>query len=228
MDNSELSVIDHTRRDNLESVIERGIHSFIEVGAALAEIREGRLYRESHSTFEEYCRERWKINRQKADRYIAASGISDKLSPIGLGLHTIENEAQARELAPVKDDPESLRDVVLAAAEKSKVDGQPLTAKRLRESVREHISGMAAESRAELAEATEHWTPAMRESVSPEMMRQRGELRRLITSITKLPDPGEYWQRHGDQFDDSFFHNVDLAVGWLKSFTKPRHTSEEK
>lgn len=228
MDNSELSVIDHTRRDNLESVIERGIHSFIEVGAALAEIREGRLYRESHSTFEEYCRERWGMDKRNANRYIEAANISETLGSIDPTLPTPDNVGQARELVPVKDNPESLRDVVLAAAEKSKVDGQPLTAKRLRESVREHISGMAAESRAELAEATEHWTPEMRESVSPEMMRQRGELRRLITSITKLPDPGEYWQRHGDQFDDSFFHNVDLAVGWLKSFTKPRHTSEEK
>jgi len=228
MDNSELSVIDQTRRDNLESVIERGIHSFIEVGAALAEIREGRLYRESHSTFEEYCRERWGMDKRNANRYIEAANISETLGSIDPTLPTPDNVGQARELVPVKDNPESLRDVVLAAAEKSKVDGQPLTAKRLRESVREHISGMAAESRAELAEATEHWTPEMRESVSPEMMRQRGELRRLITSITKLPDPGEYWQRHGDQFDDSFFHNVDLAVGWLKSFTKPRHTSEEK
>lgn len=36
-----------------EAIIERGLATFVEVGTALAEIRDNRLYRESHGTFEE-------------------------------------------------------------------------------------------------------------------------------------------------------------------------------
>lgn len=41
-----------------EAVIERGRRAFVEVGTALAQIRDSRLYRQSHDTFEAYCRER--------------------------------------------------------------------------------------------------------------------------------------------------------------------------
>jgi hypothetical protein len=38
--------------------------TFIAVARALAAIRDGRLYRETHATFEAYCRERWGIDAQ--------------------------------------------------------------------------------------------------------------------------------------------------------------------
>ena len=43
------------RLAELELVIERGLKTFVEVGAALLGIRDGRLYRETHATFEDYC-----------------------------------------------------------------------------------------------------------------------------------------------------------------------------
>ena len=41
------------------SGIERGLETLVEVGNGLMQIRDGRLYQETHATFEEYCKERW-------------------------------------------------------------------------------------------------------------------------------------------------------------------------
>jgi phage N-6-adenine-methyltransferase len=78
-----------------ERVIERGLNTFVEVGAALLEIRDSRLYKDSYSTFEDYCRERWGMQRHYANRLISAAEVTNNLVPIG----TIPaNEAQARPL----------------------------------------------------------------------------------------------------------------------------------
>src|SRR6476660_8234750 len=45
-----------------EAIIQKGIQTFVEVGNALLEIRESRLYRGQYSTFEEYCRTRWAMS----------------------------------------------------------------------------------------------------------------------------------------------------------------------
>lgn len=46
-----------------EHAIAKGLYHFIAVGAALAEIQEKRLYRQSHDTFEAYLAERWDMAR---------------------------------------------------------------------------------------------------------------------------------------------------------------------
>lgn len=113
-----------TRLSELEATIERGLATFVEVGQALLEIRDSRLYRDSHGTFEDYCRERWGFNRQRASQLIQASEVSKYLdSPP-------QNDAQARELAPLKDDPERM----VEAWEEASADGAP-TAETVREAV---------------------------------------------------------------------------------------------
>lgn len=66
--------------DQLEVIIERGQQTFIEVGRALMEIRDRRLYRETHATFEAYCGERWGWTRQHAYRHIDAAQVAGALS----------------------------------------------------------------------------------------------------------------------------------------------------
>jgi len=85
--------------NDLETVIELGLQTFVEVGAALSIIREQRLYRESHGTFEDYCRERWGWTRQRAAQLIDASDTVAALSTIVDTPPT--NEGQARELVSV-------------------------------------------------------------------------------------------------------------------------------
>lgn len=89
------------RLDELETTIDAGLKTFVDVGLALMEIRDGRLYRESYGTFEDYCRERWGMVRQHANRLIAAAGVIENLEPIGSILP--ETESQARPLAQLPD-----------------------------------------------------------------------------------------------------------------------------
>jgi ParB family chromosome partitioning protein len=66
----------------LETTIERGLYTFVEVGNALLEIRDSRLYRTTHGTFEDYCRERWGMKRSYAYELIDAAGVVGNLSGI--------------------------------------------------------------------------------------------------------------------------------------------------
>jgi hypothetical protein len=82
-----------------EAIIERGLRTFIEVGEALREIRDAKLYAATHATFEDYCKERWGregISRARAYQLIAAAEVSKKLDKFGLPLPA--TDAVAREL----------------------------------------------------------------------------------------------------------------------------------
>ena len=90
-------VIERSHLAELEAVIERGQQTFIDVGNALMEIRDQRLYRATHATFEAYCKERWGWSRISAYRHIeAAEAVA--LLPIG---NKPSSESVARELVPL-------------------------------------------------------------------------------------------------------------------------------
>jgi hypothetical protein len=80
----------------MEQTIEGGLKTFYEVGIGLLTIRDGRLYRQGHQTFEVYCKERWGFQRAHAYRLIDAAQTAERVSPIG----DIKpaNEAQVRPL----------------------------------------------------------------------------------------------------------------------------------
>ena len=97
-----------------ETVIEKGLQTFFEVGSALLTIRQQKLYRESHGSFEEYCRQRWQMSRSYANRLIGASSVVRNLVPIGT-IPTREN--QVRPLTQLE--PEQQREAWEAAIEES-------------------------------------------------------------------------------------------------------------
>jgi hypothetical protein len=78
-----------------EDILERGLATFFEVGNALLRLRESRLYRATHPTFEQYCHERWNIGRSYASRVIAAAERI-KLLPNDTSLPKPANEFQVR------------------------------------------------------------------------------------------------------------------------------------
>lgn len=92
-----LSSIETIELGDCEAVIERGLRTFRDVGNALLRIRDARLYRARHSTFEAYCRERWGMSRPRAYQMIEAAGVVGQLSTNVDILPA--NEAQARLLA---------------------------------------------------------------------------------------------------------------------------------
>jgi hypothetical protein len=67
----------------LEAIIERGQQTFLEVGQALAEIRDRRGYRVAgYASFEAYCQERWAFGRQSAWCYIRAAEATANVKSI--------------------------------------------------------------------------------------------------------------------------------------------------
>jgi hypothetical protein len=120
-----------------EAVIQRGLGSFVEVGSALAAIRDNREYRGTHPTFEAYVAERWDIERRQAYRLIDASVVMADLCPTGHKKpHVLPvNEFQARALAKAdSEDRLPIWNAVLKAA--PWVNGQPKITNELIEAKR--------------------------------------------------------------------------------------------
>ncbi len=97
----------------LETVIEHGLHTFVDVGTALLKIRDSRLYRTAFDTFEDYCRQRWGMARNYANKMILAAEVAGNLGTIVPILPM--TESQARPLAALP--PEAQRIVWQSAVE---------------------------------------------------------------------------------------------------------------
>ncbi|MEX2175882.1 MAG: hypothetical protein WD872_16085 [Pirellulaceae bacterium] len=67
------------------------------VGAALAEIRDSKLYRSPHRTFELYLRHRWQMERSYAYRLIEASATATRLES------AMREEVATEKLSPIGD-----------------------------------------------------------------------------------------------------------------------------
>ena len=102
----DLSATERAFLHEREKIVERGSRVFVEVGTALAEIRDhngGVLYKKRYGSFEAYCKERWDFGRAQGYRLMDAAKIVRelKVSPRG---DTLENavlptsEKQTREL----------------------------------------------------------------------------------------------------------------------------------
>jgi len=213
-----LTKLEAGKLSELESVIERGLPTFTEVGDALMGIRDGKLYRQTHGTFENYCRERWDLKERRVYQLMDAAKTCTIVQ--------VSTESQARELVPLLSNPGMMREVVEIVAEQGRRNGKPVTASDLRSAVRSKINGMASEANSDMDEATEHWTPEMRQAVNPERLRQQGEVSRLIRDICKLPDPVEFGLDNWHQFSDGFGEEVEVAMEWLKSFMETKERTE--
>lgn len=121
-----LTPVERHKLNDLEGIIEKGLQTFVEVGASLALIREQKLHRETHETFEAYVEARWGWTASRARQLIGAAEAVRSIESVTTVTPT--NEAQARELAPVPA--EHRAEVWQEAVEKS--GGKP-TAKHVRE-----------------------------------------------------------------------------------------------
>jgi hypothetical protein len=62
-----------------ESIIEAGMKAFLEVGQALIAIRDQRLYRRYHATFEVYCEQRWGLKSSRTYQLMAAATVVENI-----------------------------------------------------------------------------------------------------------------------------------------------------
>lgn len=65
-------------------VVSAGVRAYVEMGIALKEIRDSRLYREEYETFTEYCKEVHGLHDSTVNSSIKASEVSANLAVAGL------------------------------------------------------------------------------------------------------------------------------------------------
>lgn len=102
-----LTVEEAAALQDYEATIAAGLQTFTAVGTALLAIRDGKLYRAEHKTFEAYCAERWSMSRPRAYQLIEAAAVVQNLSTMVDKLPVTER--QARPLTPL--DPDTQRQV---------------------------------------------------------------------------------------------------------------------
>ena len=120
---------EQTRLKKCEAAIRAGLGTFVEVGTALMEIRDARLYRGMHATFEDYVNSVLSLSRTYAYNIMDSAQVVRDLSSIEDIPRLPTNEAQARELARIKTPEERVdawRKVVAVAGD------EPLTAQKMR------------------------------------------------------------------------------------------------
>ena len=115
----------------LEKTIQAGVETFVTVGCALAEIRDARLYRADHKTFEQYCHKRWQFTRVRAYQLIEAANtvkaLPENVKP------GFTNAKQANVLARA---PKAKRTgIARVLVEKSKKTGKKITTAEVRKAV---------------------------------------------------------------------------------------------
>ncbi|HOA61606.1 MAG TPA: hypothetical protein PKK57_09630 [Verrucomicrobiota bacterium] len=94
-----MNVHEARRLAELEKMIARGKQTFVEVGLALAEIRDLRLYKGEYSSFREYCQKKWGWEKRYTNYVIAgAEAVRSLPEKVGTAVPTL---AAARELARV-------------------------------------------------------------------------------------------------------------------------------
>ncbi|MBD2526909.1 hypothetical protein [Nostoc sp. FACHB-133] len=117
---TELTQEEQSLRLHLEHRVER---AFLEAGQALMELRDRRLYRSTHRTFEEYCRERFNYSRDAAYLKISATAVYENLQKflptIGRQIPMPTNERQLRFLAKAELEPAVQADVWQQAVEQA-------------------------------------------------------------------------------------------------------------
>ena len=104
----ELSEDEQRERLHLERRVERAA---FEGDRALRELQDRRLYRSTHSSFEQYCRDRFGFSRDSAHLKIRASQVYDNITSYlptnGRQIPLPTNERQLRSLAKAKLVPET-------------------------------------------------------------------------------------------------------------------------
>lgn len=86
-----------------EAQLGRYKQAFLDAGRALRTIREGKLYRETHKTFEAYCGEKWGFTSDRAGQLMRGSETVETLIAAGVtDLPT--NESQVRPLSKLDDE----------------------------------------------------------------------------------------------------------------------------
>jgi hypothetical protein len=164
-------------------VIARGIKTFVEVGCALAKVRDSRLYRERYWNFADYCERRWKMSRQRGYELIEAAAVVKAL-PANLSGIPVNSE---KALALAKFPPAERAPVLAQAAEAAATAGRKLTARDIREAAPKKLSANCGQKSPAPAEPTalSLATPAIEEirRIPAEAINEKAALHLILTRV---------------------------------------------
>jgi len=93
-----LSEREEKRKTELEKIITCNFQAFVEVGLALREIRDTKLHRITHNTFDDYFKDRWGMDVRRAYQLIDAAIVVENVNNCTEIEWIPQNEAQARPL----------------------------------------------------------------------------------------------------------------------------------
>lgn len=207
--------------EELEEIIGRGLETFVEVGDALAQVRDGKLYLTFAPTFEAYCSERWGLSRKRAYDLIGAAETVAELSPIG-DTPMPANEAQARELRPLKGKPESAAEAMRKANEAT--DGKP-TAKAIADAVKDEVAKQQAEQTKKADDKAaidklhdEHRPEGFDPKLEEKRVTERGKWSELCREIAKFRSAADFVTDHRADFTKRHIEQAERAYAWLDEF----------
>jgi hypothetical protein len=137
-----------------EKIISKGREIFEAVGDALLKIRDKRLYRATHATFDSYCEEKWNLGARYARQLANASEVMGNLrAEAGRVIEELDrihgsdpelpaSERQARPLAKLPRPQQRL--AWESAKARAKSQGRPVKAQDVEASVRQRLNGAEA------------------------------------------------------------------------------------
>lgn len=125
--NNKLSTAERGQLRKFEGQIQRHFETFQTAGSALLAIRDQRLYRETHATFEDYSREKWEMSKTQANRLIAAAKVVENVASVvspDIAAHLTESV-----IRPLTNLPPEAQKKAMAQAVESAPSTRGLTAK---------------------------------------------------------------------------------------------------
>ncbi|PXA05730.1 hypothetical protein DDZ13_02345 [Coraliomargarita sinensis] len=151
-DDDPLSPDEKSRLKACLECIDRGLEAFVQMGEALATIRDEKLYRSTHKTFEAFVAEVVLITRARAYQLIANSEVYTEMSKIldisKTNLPMPTRESHIAELARIKD-PHKRMAVWKDVVKKCDAGRRAVTAPVLQEAVASHLPKKKASAKLE-------------------------------------------------------------------------------
>lgn len=138
----------NTTEENELKVCEEKIETFrssgLEAGKALLIIRDKRLYRQTHKTFEAYLKDRWDIGDRYGRQLISAARLIENLQTGGIT--PVPNaESQALVITRNIKSPEKQREIWNKVVKQSEETGEKITARKVEQTVREYLEPAKSE-----------------------------------------------------------------------------------
>lgn len=115
-----------------EAEIKEGLEG---AAAALREIKQDRLYKATHSAWNDYCSKVLGMSGSRADQIIRGGELANMFA--SLNAPAPVNDRQARELAPLDGQPEAMEQAMLAAQAAAAKAGKAISYEHIRNAVAE-------------------------------------------------------------------------------------------